>query len=228
MAVKNSFFNMTACLVCITLVCSLLLAGVFVLTKGPIEQAEQKAKQEAIKKVSPAFASLEEVAACDEAPAYVKTLGEAGEVVAYVVDGSSAKGFGGKLTLKVSFTPDCKIYRTTVLSHSETPGLGAKCQSDSTFIKQFEGRETAVMVVRKDGGDVDAITASTITSRAYCDALNNAIANFEAIPEVKAMLDAKADAEAAEVAETAETVQEQEETEQTENKNVTEEGTQNE
>lgn len=220
MAVKNSFFNMTACLVCITLVCSSLLAGVFVLTKSPIEQAEQSAKQEAIKKVSPAFASLEEVAACDEAPAYVKTLGEAGEVVAYVVDGSSAKGFGGKLTLKVSFTPDCKIYRTTVLSHSETPGLGAKCQSDSTFIKQFEGRETAVMVVRKDGGDVDAITASTITSRAYCDALNNAIANFETIPEVKVMLAAKA--------EVAETVQEQEETEQTENTNVAEEGTQNE
>lgn len=225
MAVKNSFFNMTACLVCITLVCSSLLAGVFVLTKSPIEQAEQNAKQEAVKKVSPAFASLEEIAACDEAPAYVKTLGEAGEVVAYVVDGSSAKGFGGKLTLKVGFTSDGKIYRTTVLSHSETPGLGAKCQSDSTFIKQFEGRQIAKMDVKKDGGDVDAITASTITSRAYCDALNNAIANFEAIPEVKVMLAAKAKAE---VAETAETVQEQEESEQTENTNVAEEGTQNE
>lgn len=189
MAVKNSFLNMTACLVCVTLVCAALLAGVYELTKDPIAAAEAAAKQEAIQKVSPAFALMEEV--CEPVlmgtdsvnVTFVKTMAADSTLIAYVVDAASV-GFGGTLNLKVSFLPDGRIYKTTVLSHSETPGLGAKCQSDSTFIKQFDSLMVAggaALTVSKDGGEIDAITASTITSRAYCVAVNNAVATFRAL-----------------------------------------------
>ena len=71
---------------------------------------------------------------------------------------------------------DGLVCNTVVLSHSETPGLGAKCQTDASFIDQFKGWDPAArrLAVTKDGGEVDAITASTITSRAYTAAVANA------------------------------------------------------
>ena len=77
------------------------------------------------------------------------------------------------------------MYNTVVLSHSETPGLGAKCQTDAAFIDQFKGWDPAqkTLLVTKDGGDVDAITASTITSRAYALAVSNALDVYHAITE---------------------------------------------
>ncbi|MBQ1694188.1 MAG: FMN-binding protein, partial [Bacteroidales bacterium] len=72
--------------------------------------------------------------------------------------------------------PDGTVNSTRVLSHSETPGLGAKCQTDTKFIDQFKGLGPDKLVkLRADGGDVDAITASTITSRAYTLAVSNAV-----------------------------------------------------
>ena len=77
----------------------------------------------------------------------------------------------------VGVAEDGTVHNTTVLSHSETPGLGAKCTSDERFISQFQGFDPAAktLAVRKDGGDLDAITASTITSRAYALAVANAV-----------------------------------------------------
>jgi electron transport complex protein RnfG len=73
--------------------------------------------------------------------------------------------------------PDGTIKGVEVLTHKETPGLGDKMEkSKSNFSVQFEGKnpKTFKMMVKKDGGDVDAITASTITSRAFTDAVNRA------------------------------------------------------
>ena len=81
---------------------------------------------------------------------------------------------------------DGSIYNTSVYSHSETPGLGAKCTSDEKFMSQWrnlkpessEGaKDGKILKVKQDNGDIDAITASTITSRAYTLAVKNA---FEA------------------------------------------------
>ena len=98
------------------------------------------------------------------------------EVKAFAVK-STVVGFGGPLTLMVGITPDGKVYNTSVLSHTETPGLGAKCTTDEHFYSQFKGFDPAgkILSVKKDGGDVDAITASTITSRAYALAVKNAV-----------------------------------------------------
>ena len=89
---------------------------------------------------------------------------------------SSAGGFGGPLKLMVGVDDNGQIVNTVVLSHSETPGLGAKCSTDVAFIDQFKGWNPAErkLAVRKDGGEVDAITASTITSRAYTAAIASA------------------------------------------------------
>jgi len=72
------------------------------------------------------------------------------------------------------------VYNTSVLSHAETPGLGAKCTTDQKFMDQWRGFDPSIkkLSVKKDGGDVDAITASTITSRAYTLAVENALLVF--------------------------------------------------
>ncbi|HRC93634.1 MAG TPA: RnfABCDGE type electron transport complex subunit G, partial [Tenuifilaceae bacterium] len=91
-------------------------------------------------------------------------------------------GFGGRIELMVGFLPDGTINKITVISHKETPGLGDKIDpGKSDFSVQFEGKnpETFKVMVKKDGGDVDAITASTISSRAFCDAVNRAYKAFK-------------------------------------------------
>lgn len=184
MAVKSSFANMVICLGAITFVCSALLAYVFTLTEEPIKAAAEARTQAAIAAVVPAFDSLEEATAGD-GTSYIVAKDNDGETIAYVLNAASV-GFGGKLSLMVGFLPDGTIYDTAVLSHSETPGLGAKC-TDPAFAGQFKGFDTSskLLSVRKDGGDVDAITASTITSRAYCKALQNATDTYRKIIETE-------------------------------------------
>ena len=86
------------------------------------------------------------------------------------------KGFGGALTVMVGLAPDGKILGYKVLESSETPGLGAKAQD--WFQKgqkgDIIGKQAGNLTVSKDGGEVDAITASTITSRAFLRCINEA------------------------------------------------------
>jgi len=178
MAVKSSFKNMTICLAVICLVCSLLLAGVYALTKSAIDAANDKKLGNAIAAVVPDFDSMGvDVNTVSfegkDYPYYTVYKGE--ELVGYAIT-SSVVGFGGPLTLLVGVTPDGIVYNTSVFSHSETPGLGAKC-TEPLFHDQFAGWNPAekTLIVKKDGGDVDAITASTITSRAYTLAVANAV-----------------------------------------------------
>ena len=113
---------------------------------------------------------------------YTAKDGEA--VVGYAIE-STVVGFGGPLSLMVGVTVDGVVYNTSVLSHSETPGLGAKCSTDAKFMDQWRGFDPAVkkLSVKKDGGDVDAITASTITSRAYTLAVENALKVFDGLEQ---------------------------------------------
>ena len=86
----------------------------------------------------------------------------------------------------VGLDAEGKVLGTAVLKHSETPGLGAKItDTESHFIQQFVGMNPAAnpLKVKKDGGDVDAITAATISSRAFCDAVNRAVAAFNQVKE---------------------------------------------
>lgn len=162
---------MVLCLFGVCLVCAAILGAVYVVTEDPILQASKKALEESIGKVLPQGGELGEAIESD-GYLYYESVAD-GSVAAYAVK-STVVGFGGPLTLMVGVLPDGTVYNTSVLSHSETPGLGAKCTSDAGFMSQWKGFN-GKLAVRKDGGDVDAITASTITSRAYTLAVSNAV-----------------------------------------------------
>ena len=183
MAVQSSFKNMTLCLFAVCIVSSALLAGVYAITKEPIDAANHAKTNNAIAQVVPEFegdpvADTIEVAGV-KYPYY--TVSKAGRPVGYAITSSSV-GYGGPVTLMVGITADRVIYNTTVISQSETPGLGAKCV-EPEFAGQFKNFDPAAkkLTVKKDGGDIDAITASTITSRAYANAVAAAVAVYDAV-----------------------------------------------
>ena len=168
---------MVLCLFAICLVCSSLLAGVYALTKAPIEAAAIKKTNDAIAQVVPSFETVSEEKTVQfegKSYSYYEVSSE-NQVIAYAITVAS-NGFGGPIKVMVGITADGIIYNSSVLSHSETPGLGAKC-TESAFLDQFKGFNPVEkqLIVKKDGGDVDAITASTITSRAFSAALSLAV-----------------------------------------------------
>lgn len=179
MASKSSLRNMALCLSAVCLVCSAVLAGSYAVTKEPIELAAKAKTTAAIAQVLPEFSvepGEEQFVEFEGARfSFYEVPG-----VGYAVV-SATGGFGGELKLMVGVTLAGTVHNAVVLSHSETPGLGAKCQSDEAFAGQFRGFDPAVrkLAVRKDGGDIDAITASTITSRAYTKAVENALKMLE-------------------------------------------------
>ena len=183
---------MTVCLLAICLVCSGLLAGVYALTAEPIAAAAAAKNEAAIMEVLPETAvSIEEERTVEfEGASYAYNLAydEVGNVVGFAINVAPV-GFGGPIAIKVGFDVNGVIWNTKVLSQAETPGLGAKCVEHS-FSDQFKGWNPAEkdLAVKKDGGDVDAITASTITSRSYADGLILATKVFQAIGQTPMLL----------------------------------------
>lgn len=178
---KSTLKNMVIVLLTITLLSSAAVGVVYQLTLDPIAKANEAKLNDAIKKVMPPYETLdpEQLIELSEGEAPLKLyVGHNGTAVAgYAIESYSNKGYGGAIKLLVGFTPTGAINKVAVISHAETPGLGAKIvDGESHFVTQFEGKEpsTFKMSVKKDGGDVDAITASTITSRAYTDVLTKA------------------------------------------------------
>lgn len=171
----------------VTLISSAALGFVHELTKEPIKTAKAAKKNLAIRRVTPEFDNQPgedsfKVPA-DGDTVYFYVARKDNDTVGYAVETFSNQAFGGFLKLLVGFLPDGTIKEIAVLEHKETPGLGDKMlKSKSDWSKkQFEGKnpEKFVLKVKKDGGDVDAITASTITSRAYCDAVKRAYDSFK-------------------------------------------------
>lgn len=167
------------------LVCSGILAGIYAVTKEPIEKTNENILKESVAKVLPEggeISAAKPIEVGGQPSEYYESIKD-GEVVAFAVK-STTIGFGGPLVLMVGIIPGGTIYNTSVLSHSETPGLGAKCTSDKHFYGQFEGYDVnkGTLTVKKDGGDLDAITASTITSRAYALAVKNAVEAIAGVP----------------------------------------------
>ena len=126
---------------------------------------------------------------CCIAVTYNLAYDEAGNTVGCAVNVAPV-GFGGPISIKVGFDANGVICNTKVLSQAETPGLGAKC-TEPAFADQFKGWDASAkkLAVKKDGGDVDAITASTITSRAYSDGLALAVQVFATIAGTPMPLD---------------------------------------
>ncbi|NOZ47656.1 MAG: RnfABCDGE type electron transport complex subunit G [Chlorobi bacterium] len=187
---ESTLTSMVLTLFLVSLIASTILGFVYEFTKEPIAAAKLKKKNDAINVVVPNFTnnpgnesfkvmSADNLDSLTFYPAYNDST-----EVGMAVETFSKKGFGGKISLMVGFLPDGTISEIAVLDHKETPGLGEKMQRNkSNFHVQFKGKNPAIfkLSVKKDGGDVDAITASTISSRAYCDAVKRAYDTFESI-----------------------------------------------
>ena len=182
---ESTFLSMVATLFVVTLVAAGLLGSVYALTKEPIRLAELKKKNEAIQVVVPGFDNepSQEVERIfmDGDSLYLYTARQGEEILGTAVETFTNDGFTGQFKLMVGFTPDGSIIDIAVVKHAETPGLGDKMEKGkSDFSVQFMGKhpDSFNLAVKKDRGDVDAITASTITSRAYCDAVTRAYGAF--------------------------------------------------
>lgn len=180
---KSSLKNMIVVLATICLVTSAVLGVVFKLTEEPIKQAERNNLVAALSAVLPEFdndplETQQSVVVNDgeESTTTVYTAQMGSEVAGYAIT-SSSLGFGGEIQLMTGFDAAGKIVNISVLSMSETPGLGANMTNeDNVLLASFRNKDAANlnMTVKKDGGDVDALTASTISSRAYAKAVRRA------------------------------------------------------
>ena len=181
MAAKSTFGNMVLVLAGVCLVCSALLGTVYAVTKAPIEASELQKVNAAISAVTPEFDNVPSEDVRDVEGGQIYTALQAGVPVGYAIK-VSVGGFGGPLQMMVGFTPDGTVYNTSIISHAETPGLGAKIVDENCAPRtQVKGKNPATnkLTVSKDGGEIDAITASTITSRAFLKGVNAAYDVFK-------------------------------------------------
>lgn len=180
---KSTLFNMVAVLFTITLIASAGVGAVNMITVEPIAAAKAAATQAALGEVLPAFDSTETSdLTIDEMPIVVYTAKSGDEVVGYAVESMTKQGFSGVVKLMVGFLPDGTVNNVNVLQQAETPGLGTKmCDDGNPLLGSIRNQKLedkklvdGKLAVTKDGGDVDALTAATISSRAYVDAVNRA------------------------------------------------------
>lgn len=169
-----------------SVVAGALLGWVNDITAEPIAQANAKTLSDAIAVVVPGFDNNPA-----EAPEEIEVEGVSYKIYKATKEGqpigaaveSLSNGFGGALKVLVGFDNEGNIIDYSLLSHAETPGLGSKAAD--WFKKGAKGDITGKnpgeqpLVVSKDGGQIDAITASTITSRAFLNAVNNAYAAYK-------------------------------------------------
>nr|NQU93570.1 RnfABCDGE type electron transport complex subunit G [Bacteroidota bacterium] len=180
---ESTFLNMFLTLLIVTAVSSLAASAVYNLTKGPIAEVQRLKLQKAISQVMPGFTELKKVqmmpATGSDSLTFFEGLKD-GQEIGVAVKTYTNLGYSGLIKLMVGFKPDGTITNIEVLEQKETPGLGTKMATPK-FKDQFMGKNPATfkVEVKKDGGQVDAITAATISSRAFCDAVMRAYTTFE-------------------------------------------------
>ncbi len=182
---KESLLSMVVSLGVITIVAAVLLAWVNNITDAPKKATEIQRQVEAVQKVVPEFDNnpISDAVMVELDNGELLTLYPAknnGSLVGVAVESFSNDGFSGEIKVMYGFDREGNIYGYEVLSHAETPGLGAKMQE--WFMSEVGNRsvigknpqKTSMFVSKDAGGEIDGITAATITSRAFLDALRQA------------------------------------------------------
>lgn len=199
---ESTFGNMVLVLGGITVFAAGSLGLVNELTKESIKKAEQTALEAAIKLVTPDFdnSPIDEkyyLFSEDSDSILCFPAKKDNKLIGVALDSYTDKGYGGIIKVMVGFDPNGVIINYSVLSHKETPGLGSKMvdwfrtkKNNQNIIGRNPGKDK--LFVSKDGGEVDAITAATISSRAFLDAIDRAYRAYMKSREVD--LDAKSDA----------------------------------
>ena len=179
----SSLKNMVLVLTTITLISSAAVGGVYLITKEPIANAKVAAVNDALDVVLPDFdTTTTQTIEVNDSPVVAYTATLEGKVVGYAVEGVSKNGFGGAVRLMVGFDTNGTILNVNVLEQKETPGLGTKMADEGNpLLASIKDKKAAELnlTVRKDGGDIDALTAATISSRAYAEAVAIASEAFE-------------------------------------------------
>lgn len=190
----NKIIKNTIILTIITLVAGIGLGFVYEITKEPIAQAQEKAKKEAWQAVFPEadLNSFEAVEVDEKAASQViDDLGMKGSVDevckvgedGYVVTTTDREGYGGDIQITVGITVDGTVNGVSILSISETAGLGMRA-TEPVFYEQYQGKQTEQFYVSKDGGSgepIDALSGATITSRAVTGAINAALGYYQSV-----------------------------------------------
>ena len=178
----KTFLKMLITLTVIAVVSAFILSSVYNLTKEPIKKAQEQKQLEAISEVVTDF---------DNDPFSEKMIittpnkkdklefypaRKDGNINSFAIKTYTNNGFGGRIELIVGFYIDGAIKSFKLLNHSETPGLGSKAD-EAKFKNQFDGinPNRHKFKVKQDGGEIDGITAATITSRAVIDAIQRAV-----------------------------------------------------
>ena len=194
---ESTLTNMVLALTGVAVVMGAVLAWVNSVTAAPIAQQKEKTLADGIKTVMvcdgitvASTDTVRQTNAKGKEQTFIiyQTKDAQGKDLGAAVE-STTGGFGGDLKVLVGFNPEGTILGYTLLEHAETPGLGAK--ADKWFQKGEKGdiigkTPSEPLTVSKDGGQVDAITASTITSRAFLLAVNNAYNAYKVTPEADA------------------------------------------
>lgn len=181
----SSLKNMVMSLAIISFGASAILGGVYVLTKKPIEDAAELKKTNAIKEVLPQNNNMKIGEAVEitlesySEKFIVYPAFENDKLIAAAVETFDNNGYGGQIKSMVGFDAEGNIVNYAILSMSETPGLGEKVTSwfkTDRNNQDIRGKKPskASFKVSKDGGEIDAITASTITSRAFLSSVKTA------------------------------------------------------
>lgn len=175
---ESTFVNMVLTLFLVCGIAAGALGYIYTITKEPIATAKKDFLYKQINVVVPG-ADQGEIAepVTKDGLNYYVVKDKSGQVIGTAVESFTESGFSGRFDIIVGFDQDGKILDSNVLTHKETPGLGDKMSKDvATWNEQFKKKDPASfkLIVKKDGGDVDAITAATISSRGYCDALQKA------------------------------------------------------
>lgn len=182
---ESSLKNMVLVLFCITLISSACVGLVNMITVEPIAEAKKAAVKAALAQVLPEFDATEESKhTADELEIVAHKATKGGEVVGYAIETATKSGFSGMIKMMVGFDAKGTILNVNVLQQAETPGLGAKMTEEGNpLLASVQGKEASKinLTVKKDGGDVDALTAATISSRAYAEAVARAYAVYKVV-----------------------------------------------
>ncbi|HOI92238.1 MAG TPA: RnfABCDGE type electron transport complex subunit G [Candidatus Rifleibacterium sp.] len=178
----------------IAAVAGVLLAYTESVTAPLILENQRKAEELARREVLPNAEKFNESqfadAAASQTYSYSTGLTSNGEVAGVVIK-VAPKGYAGPIEMVVGIDKSGKINGYKILTQKETPGLGTKL-SEPVFAEPFKKliseKATPVLLVKKDGGDVDGITAATISSRAFCKGVNEALDLFKKVqPQLTAI-----------------------------------------
>ncbi|MDR1356205.1 MAG: RnfABCDGE type electron transport complex subunit G [Tannerellaceae bacterium] len=186
---KSTLPNMFLSLMITCAASGVILAGANLYTAGPIALSKAAALEKAIKAVTPEFDNnpLEDAymaVTSDGDSLLIYPATKDGRQVGVAVDSYTKNGFSGEIKVIVGFDTEGTLINYSVLQHSETPGLGSKMEE---WFRTEKNNQSVIgrplsngnLSVAKDGGDVDAITASTITSRAFLNAINRAYSAYK-------------------------------------------------